>query len=51
LFDTGDKFIDGVVDAGDNDTGEQLLLVTTTPAMNLLPVSTTLVKKIGRYLI
>jgi hypothetical protein len=51
LFDIGDKFIAGVVDAGDNDTGEQLLPVTTTPAVNLLPVSTAPVKKKGRYLI
>jgi hypothetical protein len=51
FFDTGDKFNAGVVDAGENDTGEQLLLVTTTPAMNILPVSMTPVNKIGRYLI
>ncbi len=36
VVDTGDKFI-----AGDNDTGEQLLLLTTTPAINLLPVTRT----------
>jgi hypothetical protein len=34
--DNGNKFI-----AGDNDTGEQLSLVTTTPAINLLPVKRT----------
>ena len=34
--DTGDKFI-----AGDNHTGEQLSPVTTTPAINLLPVTRT----------
>jgi hypothetical protein len=34
LFDIGDKLIAGVVDAGDNDTGEQLLPVTTTPVNN-----------------
>ncbi len=50
--DTGKKFIAGVVDtgdndtgnnfvAGDNDTGEQLSPVTTTPAINLLPVTRT----------
>jgi hypothetical protein len=27
--------------AGDNNNGEQLLSVTTTPAINLLPVTTT----------
>jgi hypothetical protein len=32
--DTGDNFI-----AGDNDTGEQLSPVTTTPAINFLPVT------------
>jgi len=34
--DTGDNFV-----AGDNDTGEQLSPVTTTPAINLLPVTRT----------
>ncbi len=34
--DTGEKFIAGVV-----DTGEQLSPVTTTPAINLLPVTRT----------
>ncbi len=34
--DSGDKFI-----AGDNDTGEQLSPVTTTLAINLLPVTRT----------
>jgi hypothetical protein len=36
VVDTDDKFIAGV-----NDTGEQLLLVTTTLAINLLPVART----------
>jgi hypothetical protein len=35
--DTGDKFITSVV-----DTAEQFLLVTTTPAINLLRISMTL---------
>ncbi len=34
--DTSDNFV-----AGDNDTGEQLSPVTTTPAINLLPVTRT----------
>jgi hypothetical protein len=34
VVDTDDKFFTGV-----NDTGEQLPLVTTTPAINLLPVT------------
>jgi hypothetical protein len=34
VVDTSDKFI-----AGDNDTHEQLSLVTTTPAKNFLPVT------------
>jgi hypothetical protein len=34
--DTGDKFFAGI-----NNTGEQLSLVTTALAINLLPVSTT----------
>jgi hypothetical protein len=34
--DTGDKFFAGI-----NETGEQLLLVTTTLAINLSPVSKT----------
>jgi hypothetical protein len=34
--DNGDKFI-----AGENDTGEQLSPKTTTPAINLLPVTRT----------
>jgi hypothetical protein len=34
--DTSDKFV-----AGDNDTGEQLSPVTTTPVINLLPVTRT----------
>jgi hypothetical protein len=34
--DTGDNFV-----AGDNGTGEQLSPVTTTPAINLLPVTRT----------
>ena len=34
--DTGDNFV-----AGDNDTGEQLSPVTTTPAINLLPITRT----------
>ena len=38
IVDTGNKFITGVV-----DTAEQLSLVTTKPAINLLPVSMTLV--------
>ncbi len=37
VIDTGDKFITG----GVNDTGEQLLPVTTTPAINVLPVTRT----------
>jgi hypothetical protein len=37
VVDTGDKFITG----GVNDTGEQLLPVTTTPAINVLPVTRT----------
>jgi hypothetical protein len=37
---TSDKFITGVV-----DTAEQLLLVTTTPAINFTPVSTITVNK------
>jgi hypothetical protein len=47
VVDTGEQFItvdndtcDNVV-AGDNDTGEQLSPVTTTPAINLLPVTRT----------
>jgi hypothetical protein len=36
VVDTGDKFL-----AGFNDTGEQLSPVTTTPAINLLPVTRT----------
>jgi hypothetical protein len=35
VIDISDKFI-----AGDNDTCEQLSPVTTTPAINLLPVTT-----------
>jgi hypothetical protein len=44
---TGDKFITGVIVTGDkfitgdNDNGEQLSPVTTTPAINLLPVTRT----------
>ncbi len=52
---TGDKLFSGVIDtkvnnytgdkdkfiAGDNNTGEQLSPVTTTPAINLLPVTRT----------
>ncbi len=38
---TGDK-----VKTGDNDTGEQLLPVTKTPTINLLPVTTTLVIRV-----
>jgi hypothetical protein len=34
--DTGDKFI-----GGDNNSGEQLSPVTTTPVLNLLPVTRT----------
>jgi hypothetical protein len=34
--DTGDNFV-----TGDNDTGEQLSTVTTTPAINSLPVTRT----------
>jgi hypothetical protein len=37
VVDTGDKFITGVV-----DTAEQLSPVTTTPAINFLLVSSTL---------
>ncbi len=36
VVDTGEQFI-----AGDNDTGEQLSPVTTTPVINLLPVTRT----------
>jgi hypothetical protein len=45
VVDTSDEFITGVVVtddkfiAGDNDTGEQLSPVTTTPAINLLSVT------------
>ncbi len=46
VVDTGDKFLTGDNDTGDNDTGdndtgEQLSRVTTTPAINLLPVTRT----------
>ena len=41
VVDTGDKFITGV-----NNTGEQLSLVTTTLAINLLPVTTTSVIRV-----
>ena len=47
VVDTGEQFITGDNDtgnnfvAGDNDTGEQLSPVTTTPAINLLPVTRT----------
>jgi hypothetical protein len=41
VFDNGDKFI-----ASDNDTGEQFSPVTTTPAINLLPVIMTLVNRV-----
>ncbi len=47
VIDTGEQFIAGDNDssdkfiAGDNDTGEQLSPVTTTPAINLLPVTRT----------
>ncbi len=37
IVDTHDKFITG----GVNDTGEQLLPVTMTPAINVLPVTRT----------
>ena len=42
--DTGEKFIAGVVDTGDKFivyTGDQLSAVTTTPAINLSPVTRT----------
>jgi hypothetical protein len=42
--DTGEKLFSGVVDTGDKfivDTGDQLSAVTTTPAINLSPVSRT----------
>jgi hypothetical protein len=45
VVDTGEQFIAGDNDigdnfiAGDNDTGEQLSPLTTTPAINLLPVA------------
>jgi hypothetical protein len=47
VSDTGEKFIGIVNDngnnfiVGDNDTGEQLSPVTTTPVINLLPVTRT----------
>ncbi len=42
VIDTGDKFLTSVnVTGGDNNTGEQLSPVTTTPAINLLPVTRT----------
>jgi hypothetical protein len=47
VVDTGEQFITGDNDtsnnfvAGDNGTGEQLSPVTTTPAINLLPVTIT----------
>jgi hypothetical protein len=47
VVDTGEQFITGDNDtgnnfvAGDKDTGEQLSLVTTIPAINLLPVTRT----------
>jgi hypothetical protein len=41
VVDTGDKFI-----AGDNNTGEKLLRVTTTPVINLLPVTMMLVIRV-----
>ncbi len=47
VVDTSDKFITGVVVtgdkfiAGDDDTGEQLSRLTTTPVINLLPVTRT----------
>ncbi len=47
VVDTSEQFITGDNDtgnnfvAGDNDTGEQLSPVTTTPAINLLPVTRT----------
>jgi hypothetical protein len=47
VVDIGEQFITGDNDtgnnfvAGDNDTGEQLWPVTTTPAINLLPVTRT----------
>jgi hypothetical protein len=37
-YDTGDKFVAGI-----NDTGEQLSPVTTTPALTISPVSLILV--------
>jgi hypothetical protein len=42
--DTRDKFITGV-----NDTGDQLLSVTTTPAINLLPVKNKDAMEVGSY--
>jgi hypothetical protein len=43
VVDTGDKFI-----AGDNNTSEQLSLVTTTPAINLSPTTKTPVNNYRR---
>jgi hypothetical protein len=43
VVDTGDKCITGV-----NDTGDQLSPVTTKPAINLLPVTMTLVNNYRR---
>ena len=40
-FITGDNYTGNNFVAGDNDTGEQLSPVTTTPAINLLPVTRT----------